>query len=374
MLRFVLAFVLMCGPAGAGLVELPPGSCAGGDDTAAIAAAISNASMTGGTVVIPASVTGCRVSTGFTLPAPIGIVGEGPGARIVGTLPNNADLFSVNPAVGQIFRYGYSIDQLTIDIDGGRNALIIDTRTCNCFIGGSSFSRINTLGSTSLTGASIAVRGTEAPYRGLFGSSFENNFLISTGPFQTQSAYYFVNFGDSNRIVGGGTSGVGYSIFLDQAHGAGNFTLSGGSLLTACGGIYITRATAPILRDFHIETLPYTTSLPCTSLSGATIHLGVIGDATKAVSTAVIGPGQIQVIAGSTSYSSAIILANSTSTKIDGLRATNGATGTTIGVWVLNTSIDTRFGSAMFMSGWTTNYLDSGIGTTHPDLVSGGPL
>ncbi len=355
-----------------GFIELPPGSCSGSDDTAVISAAIATASAVGGTVLIPATAAKCKVSAGFTLPEPIGIFGAGPGAQIIGTLPSNVDLFRVAPTVGPIFRDGYAIDSLTIDIDGGRNAVLIDTTGCNCYIGNSSFNRINTLGSTSLSGASIAVTGQASPYHGLFGSTFNDNALISAGTTLVQSAYYFSNFGDNNHIDGGVTTGAGLSLFMEQVPGAGGFSLSG-SMLTACGGVYITRAVEPILRDFQIETLPYNTGSPCTSLTGAAVHLGEIADPSKKVSAAVIGPGQVQIVAGSVSYSSAVILANSDSTKIDGLRATNSVAGSTIGIWILSSSTKTHFGSAMLMSGWTTNYLDGGIGTTHPSLAAGAP-
>lgn len=367
----MVACILLGAPAFAQsipLVTLPPSACTGADDTAAISSAISMATSINGTVALPATATGCKVSSGFTITTPIAFVGFGPGAKIVGTLGSTTDLFLISPPSGSSFYYGYRIDNLVIAITGGKNAIEINTATCFCYIGNSSFSHIDTTGSPSLSGASIRVTGQASPYHGIFSSSFTDNILISDSTGPAGAAYSFSAFGDSNRVVGGATLGIGYSLYMDQVPGAGNFTLSGSPMLTACGGIFIPEATAPILRDFQMETVPYPGG-SCTSTTGAVIQLGDIG---KTVSAGVIGPGQIQVPAG-TGYSYGMIVANSDSTSINGMRISNSVAGGSAGIWITTTSTNTHFGPSMLVSGWGSKYLDAGVGTTHPTLAPGAP-
>ena len=354
-------------PAGySGNVYLPPTACGGSDDTTALQAAITSAETYGGTVWLPVTSTGCKVSGTLTVNnMPVRIAGIGPGAKIVGTLSAASDLFHIAPGGACGYCYYPEFENFQISISGGLNLFDFDTTTCTCYIARPLIRNINTLGSTTLSGAPILFSGTISPIYVTFGATVENNFIFANSMANSGAGVTLQNGGDSIHLYNNFFTGPGYSAFVSQVPGAGNFILEGGDNFT-CGGILIENAIAPIIRDTQLETAQYN-GTACTAIDGAVIYLG-IGN----VYNAIIDSTQIQSPTG-TGYTNGIYITSGANVvSLNNLRITSNVGGTN-GIAVVGTAGGVHYGTSFLISGFTNLYNGAGAGDTHPTLTASHP-
>ena len=206
-------------PAGSNYTTLPANACTGSDDTSAITTAIAGM-IPGSTLLIPVTASGCKVSSTITIGNTSGgfggsitIQGAGPGAKIVGTLGSTTDLFHIFPTTGELVDVWFQ--DLQIAITGGQNVFNFDsTHSASLtYITRSGVRRVNTLGSTTLSGASVKLAGsisTSYP----FDITIEDGELITgTGTTIASAAINISGGGDTIRVLNGEIAGQGYGTF-----------------------------------------------------------------------------------------------------------------------------------------------------------------
>jgi hypothetical protein len=304
----------------------------GHDSTSAIAAAIA-ATPSGGTMYLPAAAY--TVSDGFTITRPINIIGDGFGTNFVGKLPASTDLFHVACPAATWMR-GLSFQRFAINVTGGRYWFHLDTTSHPAMISECEISHILAVSPPGLS--SIAINNNAANVDGgTWNSWFEKNqFAVNNG---AGACISVVNGGDTLRVRDCVLSGIGYAINLNQITNAGNFVCEGCSI-EATGGIFISRAVKPIIRDFEIEF-----SAPLITCAGIDFA-GADGG--------TIGPGQIQILPNAGNFAEAIYLANSTNVTIDGIRFASGRGGVAINK---GSSSNTQVGPGNSFSGFKTNVM-----------------